>query len=121
MAVSISSIGFTQPDFVICGAPLASGWVRLLASKELSKAELEAQFGFQDVYDDDYESLIPDAVMATSVKVSLTVEFMTWKQKAFVLIDAPDYPSAFRALFEDWTPARDVHPAIGRGQQEISA
>ena len=32
--------------------------------------------------------------------------------KTFIIIDAPDYPSAFQALFEQWTPGPGERAAL---------
>lgn len=96
-----------RPDFVICGGPLETGGVRLFASKELTHAELSAVMQYQDLYW-DYASLIPDARALTYQRITLSVHM-----KTFVIIDAPDYKSAFEHLFKDWSPDHPARKAIG--------
>ena len=100
--VDAMAASFGRPDWVMCGTPTAGG-VRLLASKDMTHAELEAQFGYQDI---DIGLMDPLPVM-TSQRITLTAGL-----KTFIVIDAPDYPSAFRALFEQWTPGPGEHAAL---------
>lgn len=114
-----SSVGFTRPDWVMCGGPNPAGGVRLLASKELNQAELEAQFEYRDIWDGGPfgpVGLTPIGARLTSQRITLTTEMRT-----FTVIDAPDYPSAFKALFEDWSPEPAARTAIGEGQRELDA
>jgi hypothetical protein len=76
--------------------------VRLLASKDMTHAELEARFDWADINMGTY--LSPHL---RSQRITLTAGL-----KTFVMIDAPDYPSAFRALFEQWTPGPGEHAAL---------
>lgn len=112
--------GFTRPDWVMCGAAMPTGWVRLIASKELRQAELEAKFeyvrGHSPYWIDGDIGGIP---LMTSAKVTLTVEFRSEKPHFLIIIDAPDYPAAFAELFRVWSPAPDVREAIGEGPREI--
>jgi len=87
--------GFGRPDWVMCGTPHAGG-VRLFASKDMTHAALEANFG-RHVIDDGTLSGAWGPVI--SQRITLTAGL-----KTFIVIDAPDYPTAFRALFEQWTP-----------------
>lgn len=99
----------TRPDWVMCGMTLPTGGVRLLASQQLNRADLEAIFDHRAVFEFDPVPLM------TSYRIILTTEMRT-----FVVIDAPDYPAAFQALFEQWTPGQAPSPAIGEGQREIT-
>jgi len=99
--LSPNAAGFGRPDWVMCGCP-ARGGVRLLASKDMTHAELEARFDWADINMGTY--LSPHL---RSQRITLTAGL-----KTFVMIDAPDYPSAFRALFEQWTPGPGEHAAL---------
>jgi hypothetical protein len=94
--------GYGHPDWVMCGVPW-NGGVRLLASKEMTHAELDAQ---RDLPDIDPWGSWPKMLPPLRIK-------LTAGMKTFTMIEAPDYPSAFRALFEHWTPGPDEHAAIG--------
>jgi hypothetical protein len=94
--------GFGRPDWVMCGCP-APGGVRLLASKDMTHAELEAQFDWGP--DTDTWGFSPPVLRGQ--RITLTAGL-----KTFIVIDAPDYPSAFRALFEQWTPGPGEHAAL---------
>jgi len=101
-----------RPDFVICGGPLDDG-VRLFASKELTHAELQMVMESQDVFW-DYSSLIPDARVLTNRRITLSVHMRT-----FVIVDAPDYGTAFEYLFKDWSPDQPKRKAIDPAQMAI--
>jgi hypothetical protein len=99
---SATTVSFGRPDWVMVGTTMPSG-VRLLASKELTHAELEAQFDRAAPWD-AYDFSIPPVV---SQRITLAAGMRT-----FIVIDAPDYPSAFRSLFESWTPGPGEHAAL---------
>lgn len=103
-----------RPDWVMCGVPLPNGWVRLLASRELNQAQLAAEFERAQVVDDG--DLLPTWGPLVQQRIALTTEMRT-----FTVIDAPDYPTAFRELFKDWTPGPAGHPAVTEGPRGISA
>lgn len=92
---------YARPDWVMCGVPW-NGGVRLLASKDMTHAELSADFGYTDIGIPGWD---PPAL--TSRRITLTAGL-----KTFVMIEAPDHPSAFRALFEQWTPGPGEHAAL---------
>jgi len=60
--------GYGRPDWVMCGMPW-NGGVRLLASKDMTHAELEAQFGYRDIYDG---GLTPEYAVPGSCRITLT-------------------------------------------------
>lgn len=110
MAPSPFTTAFPRPDWVMCGMPQPGGdGVRLIASKELDRAELEAQVSRLEVWPGE---MFPDPV---SQRFLLTAEMRT-----FTVIDAPDYAVAFRTLFEGWTPGPASRPALTDGQRELS-
>jgi hypothetical protein len=93
--------GYGHPDWVMVGVP-HNGGVRLLASKEMTHAELSADFGYADIGMTGWD---PPAL--TSRRITLTAGMRT-----FIMIEAPDYPSAFAALFEQWTPGPAERAAL---------
>jgi hypothetical protein len=109
MSTHANSISFPRPDWAMCGMPNPAGGVRLIASKELNTAELEAHLSFPEI-----RGLFLDPSTVTE-RYTLTAEMRT-----FVIIDAPDYLSAFKSLFEGWTPEPADRPALGEGQRTIT-
>jgi hypothetical protein len=90
-----------RPDWVIIGAPHPDG-AMVLASRELDHAELRAEapqfINFHDGLLRRHE------VSQTFV---LTVEM-----PRFVIVTAPDYATALRWLFEQWSPPDARRPAV---------
>jgi|SRR5262252_6840796 len=97
-----------RPDWVMCGGPHPPG-VRLLASRELTEVELRAEMDWLDPVDP----------WATFPGIPVARYFLTAQMRQFILIDAPDYPSAFKALFEKWSPEPGQRPALGMGQLQL--
>ena len=97
--LSPNAAGFGRPDWVMCGCP-ARGGVRLLASKDMTHAELEAAYDWADT-----GPWSPPVLC--SQRLTLTAGL-----KTFIVIDAQDYPTAIRALFEHWTPGPGEHVAL---------
>jgi hypothetical protein len=93
---------FGRPDWVMCGWP-SRGGVTLLASKEMTHAELEAQYGWEET------GMRPDSSppLLRGRRITLTSGL-----KTFIVIEAPDYATAFKALFEQWTPGPGEHAAL---------
>lgn len=83
-----------SPDFAIVGGTLNTGQVQVLASKDLTHAELRAVRTQRDM--PDFQ-----APRFTS-RIFLTAEM-----KHYVIVIADSYPDAFRKLFEIWSPATD--------------
>jgi len=114
-------VEYLPPDFVIVGTPLPDGRVRIVASKDLSEAELKYEARMQDVYSGSqfggYDSLDP----VTSV-TTRTVWTMSTVMLKFTMIDAPDYGTALRHLMDMWKGSytADRRP-IGEGQREVEA
>jgi hypothetical protein len=90
-----------RPDWVIIGAPHPDG-VMVFASRELDRATLEAEAPqFVNFHDG---LLRRHEVSQTFV---LTVEM-----PKFVMVFAPDYPTALRWLFEQWSPPAARVPEV---------
>lgn len=98
-----------RPDWVMCGIPWPEGGkVSIIASTELSQAELEAQ---RDAFDlDPFDVLGPFRM--GPMRYTLRVEM-----HRFVIVVADTYEQAFRSLFEQWTPARTSAPVGGRRRE----
>jgi hypothetical protein len=90
------------PDFVIVGSPAADGGVVLLASQELNDAELRA------------EVPLPDVTAWPALAAPKPRYFITAQMRTYVIIWAPDYPAAWRSLFEHWAPKPHGLIPLGR-------
>jgi hypothetical protein len=99
-----------RPDWVMIGIGQPDGSVSLVASKEMTRAELEYETDTEEVR--SWGSWEPLRVQTTAV-YRLTAEMRAW-----VWITAPDYASAFATLFEQWQPGRAQRPEIG-GRREL--
>lgn len=113
MSAHENSTSLPRPDWVMCGGPNPGGGVRLIASKELNQAELEAQFSYPEI-----RGLFLDP-SGVSQRFTLTAQM-----RAITVIDAPDYPAAFKSLFEVWDPGAGRAPSarrpLGEGPREIA-
>lgn len=94
--------GQQRPDFVILGVPHPDG-VTVFASTDLRQAELE----YEAEYVEQWGLRAPIRAYHT---YTLTAQMGT-----IHMVKAPDYGSALRTLFEQWTP-----PTSG-GRQGIAA
>ena len=112
MSHSVFSIGNPRPDFVMCGVPRPEGGVRLIASDRLSYAELRAEWTRQDTFWDTI-GIAPVAAITTNFDLILTCHM-----GHLIIIDAPDYPTAFEHLFKQWSPQRQ-RTGIDQGQPAI--
>lgn len=93
-----------RPDWVMLGVGQPDGGVALIASKELTRAELEYEASFEDIC--SYGLWAPLRVQTTAV-YRLTAEMREW-----VFITAPDYETAFSTLFGQWRPERARRPEL---------
>lgn len=106
-------VTFGRPDFTICGMERPEGGVRLIASKTLSYVELRADYRRQDIFWEPRD-IMPVASVLTSYDLILSTHMAN-----FIVIDAPDYPSAFEELFRKWRPERDERTGIDQGHPAI--
>ena len=97
--ISANTAEFGRPDWVMCGTPHGAG-VRLLASKDMTHAELSADYDWGEID-------VWSPPVLRSQRITLTAGM-----KTVIMIEAPDYPSAFRILFEQWTPGPGEHVAL---------
>ncbi len=102
-----------SPQFNITGGETEDGWVRLIASRDLRDTQLEMDAHWPE---DDAWSVFPSP--------AFTVYTLSTQMHKFIMVDAPDYPAAFRGLMEAWArqdaadPSRPQVPwtrAIGDG------
>ncbi|MGW6698835.1 hypothetical protein [Nocardia sp. NPDC055049] len=98
-----------RPDFVILGAPHPEGGVIVLASKELTQAELRTELNEDELfggygYDRRIGSVLRD------YRTTLSTEL-----RGYTMVLADTYGQAMANLFEQWTPPE---PA---GRQSIGA
>ena len=107
------NISFPRPDWVMCGAQNPDGRVRLLASKELTQAELREEMEYPDLP-------YPERLFVNPFDVTQRF-FLTAQMRSFTIIDAPDYPAAFKSLFEGWSPGPTPRLALGEGLRELEA
>jgi hypothetical protein len=95
--------GTSRPDFVITGATTSSG-VRIIASRKLVNTELNVDFP-------RHEFLFNEIPYPGPADITLTTRL-----RHFIVIDAPDYPSAMAGLFDAWRKQDEQEgraPAIG--------
>jgi hypothetical protein len=81
-----------SPVWVMCGIEIAPGRVVLLASKDLTQAELEEESTFASAW-------------SITNNIRLGRRFiLTTTMRTFVRIEASDWPAAFQMLFARWSP-----------------
>jgi hypothetical protein len=98
-------MAFPRPDWVITGMPNPDGpGVWLVASKDLNSAEVKAVIDWLPDLEIDW-----DVIPGRPWRHEYT---LTAVMRKFVLIEAADYPAAFRGLFEHWNPEPDARPGI---------
>lgn len=83
-----------EPDWVMFGVQHLNGVV-LLASKDLSRAQLETEVVYKDA------AKWYDSINADDMRI---VYRITAELRGYVRIEAPDYPTALRRLLEIWSP-----------------
>lgn len=92
----------SAPDFVILGVSHPGGGVLVIASKHLTKADLEEKV-------DDPEFFLGPMVRPHSpTRTAVTAEM-----DEYVTVTAADYAEAMRRLFQFWAPAE--RPAVEQG------
>ena len=104
----------SAPDFVIAGG-YWDGRVVLLASKTLREAELK------------YERIMhTDCIMHTDWHNHRAFDYpadeygtLTCVFRDYIMVSGPDYPSAWRALFDIWSPQGEHRLSIERKQKEL--
>lgn len=89
--------GQPRPDFVILGVPNPDGGVLIVASKELSQAELESTADELDMWE-----------VGRRLRMSRTTYTLTAQMRSIHMVIGPDYGSALRTLFEQWTPPTEA-------------
>lgn len=84
--------GFTRPDFVLTGARLPDGRFRMIASREMHYAELNADFGYTDIGD----VWDPRPIMTHSA-ITLTARLGN-----LLMVDGPDYATCMAEVARHW-------------------
>jgi hypothetical protein len=100
---------FPNPEWIICGMQMPKG-VRIVASKTLTRAELEANYQHHSIFDGPF----PVGTVMTSYDLALTTHM-----RDLVIIDGSDYATCLKHLFEKWSPDKTEKPAIGPKQLGI--
>jgi hypothetical protein len=96
-SISPKQFNFPRPDWVILGMTQPNGLgVRLIASEQLTLAQLEAKFDHMPIWDGALE---PVRYRMTSYSIELMVGMRTCR-----MVDGPDYPTCFKDLFGTWAP-----------------
>jgi hypothetical protein len=95
-----------EPDWVMFGVQHLRGVV-LLASKDLSRAQLESETTWNG------DLLFALRVRPDDVRTTYKI---TAEMSRYVRVEAPDYPTALRRLMEVWSPDQEPLPpgAIGK-------
>lgn len=98
----------SKPDFVILGDQHPDGGVLVIASNDLTKGELEQRADEPEFY---YGTMFrPTPPLRSTVSAQM---------RDYVMVQAPSYAEAMRALFEQWTPEPSERPAVEQGQAQI--
>ena len=119
-----SRIAHPAPDWVMVGVPgpleerLGGGTgVWLYASKDLTRAELEAEiprhaYDYWQEQEEWYAAATGSLFSGGHFRPPPPEYTITAVMRRFTVIQAPDYPAAFKALFESWTPGPAERPAV---------
>jgi hypothetical protein len=87
----------TRASWIILGlVEMPSGGVRIIASKDIRAATLEAHVDYTKV---DIDAFIVSSTKPTGYRIDLQLSMHN-----LTVIDAPTFPEAFAALFKLWTP-----------------
>jgi len=96
------------PAWVMCGFEPAPGRVVLLASKDLTQAELEERA-------DDFNTFAAWGPDPLHIHPGSREYTLSTTMRSFVRIEATDWASAFHSLFARWSPEADER--LGLEQQ----
>lgn len=118
-----------DPDWVMVGVPgpldeeIGGGQgVWLFASKDLTRAELEAEIPrlAYDIWQQEQERLawMTGSIFPPPLPPPRPEYKITATMRKFIVIQARTYPEAFKALFDKWSPEPDAPPAL-EGQRAI--
>ncbi len=98
-----------RPDWVMFGTPWSGGKVALLASKELTEAELVREVEeITDWYD--------NPIREEPVRMELTVAMRT-----YTMVVADTYEQALKTLFDTWSPTQAAPKQISPTRQAIES
>ena len=94
-----------RPKWVMIGLEWDGPGVLLMASDRLTRAQLDfeaARYDFRDMAD-LMASFQPNLQLSAIIRTDPA----PGRKDGYVLIAAPDYGEAIRALFEQWTPGEE--------------
>ena len=106
----------SRPKWVMVGLEWDGPGVLLLASDQLSRAQLDfeaRQYEFRDVADLQ-RNFAPSLALTTIIETRPAAG----RKDGYVLIAAPDWAQAMQALFSQWTPDPEQR-ALEPGQKEL--
>jgi len=81
------------PQWLMIGVRITNDCVRIIASQELSQAELRTEYEYADFYR-----------FASLDKCFGRRSLLTADLRSFIIITADTYEHAFQHLFEQWSP-----------------
>jgi hypothetical protein len=106
----------SRPKWVMVGLEWDGPGVLLLASDQLSRAQLDfeaRQYEFRDMADLQ-RNFAPSLALTTIIETRPAAG----RKDGYVLIAAPDWAQAMQALFSQWTPDPEQR-ALEPGQKEL--
>jgi hypothetical protein len=108
----------SRPKWVMVGLEWDGPGVLLLASDQLSRAQLDfeaRQYEFRDMAD-LRRNFAPSLALTTIIETRPAAG----RKDGYVLIAAPDWAQAMQALFSQWAPGPEQR-ALEPGQKELRA
>jgi hypothetical protein len=103
-------------DWVILGVTASNGSVLVMASTDLTEAELASER-----LDNLHESNYRLGYYTPHGRPAVWEHKLTVTMKSYVQITAPTYAEAMAKLFGEWTPAASPRPAIDSGPKRVGA
>jgi hypothetical protein len=114
------------PDWVMLGVPGpvdpavgAEEGVWLYASKDLTAAQLKAEVDEEAERDWMEQAIEPGFLLGALPPPPRPIITITATLKSFVVVQAPDYPTAFEALFKRWRPEAAARAALPEGARKL--
>lgn len=98
-----------SPEWVMVGIRISPDRVRLLASQEMDEVELRSErLDLRPLFDRQD----PFGMDSSADYFARTKYYVTATMRTYIVVEADDYPAAFRTLFAQWAPTRPVTPEI---------
>jgi hypothetical protein len=95
----------SRPDWVMIGIHAPDSSVFIIASKELTSAELTAEADTMDIMSGWYTETVRVDVVRMRYLLSCDM-------RSYVIVHAPNYGAAFQHLFQQWSPEAPTNDAI---------